>query len=165
MDWVVYASAVGAIIIGLLFPSLRPDRVHFLQKPQMNVTRCIELHNEIVRLGWEGMGRSPDDFHPQTWFEHHGQAAQTARTSLSPDLVAFLQGAYEVTSSTNFHYYASALLYPGDDMFAFLDGACSPTWVSQYDQHQGGLHTVAGLGRYVRLYFANSLSSHPEGLM
>jgi hypothetical protein len=165
MDWIIYAFSIGAILIGLLFPSLRPDRVYFLPKPEMNVTRCIELHNEIVRLGWEGMGRSPEDFHPQTWFEHHGQAAQTARGKFSPDLVAFLQGAFEVESRANFHYYATALLYPGDNMFAFIDSVCSPTWVSEYEQHHGDLQEVAGAGRYVRLYFASSLSSHPEGLM
>ncbi|KAJ4353614.1 uncharacterized protein N0V89_005344 [Didymosphaeria variabile] len=136
----------------------------------MNVARCIELHNKIVRLGWEAMNQDPQDFHPQTWFEHHGQAAQNARRKLSSDLVAFLQGAYEIPESKqqygvqNFHYYATALMYPGDDMFALLDGLCSPSWVNQYEQHHGNLDG-GGLGRYVRLYWANNLASHPEGLI
>ncbi|KAF2450979.1 hypothetical protein P171DRAFT_348907 [Karstenula rhodostoma CBS 690.94] len=132
----------------------------------MNVSRCIELHNEIVCLGWEGMGRSAEDFHPPTWFEHHGQAVRKARGKLSSDLIAFLEGAYEtVDPNQYFHYYASALMAPGDDMFAFVDGICSPRWVNMYEQHHGQLEEVSGLGRYVRLYFANNLSSHPEGLI
>ncbi|KAL1608035.1 hypothetical protein SLS60_002974 [Paraconiothyrium brasiliense] len=137
----------------------------------MNVARCIELHNEIVRLGWEGMGQAPEDFHPKTWFEHHGGAAQKARRKFSSDLVQFLQGAYEVPESNQqhgvqyFHYYATALLSPGDDMFALLDGLCKPTWVNQYEQHHGNLKDGGGLGRYVRLYYANNLVSHPEGLI
>lgn len=167
MDWIIYAFAIGTIIIGILFPSLRPERLSFLPKPRMNVSRRIELHNEIVRLGWEGMGRSPDDFHPQTWFEHHGQVAQNARGKLSPDLVAFLGGAYELERSGElyFHYYVTALMTPGEGMFALLDGMCSSRWVNTYDQHHGQVQEASGLGRYVRLYFANNLSSHPEGLM
>ncbi|KAL5371630.1 hypothetical protein DPSP01_014129 [Paraphaeosphaeria sporulosa] len=166
MDRIVYALTIGAVIIGILFPSLRPERLSFLPKPEMNVSRCIELHNEIVRLGWEGMGRLPEDFHPQTWFEHHGQAAQNVRGKLSSELIAFLEGAYEMSDSSQyFHYYASALMAPGDDMFAFLDGICSPRWVNQYEQHHGQLQDGSGLGRYIRLYFAVNHSSHPEGLI
>ncbi|KAL5416404.1 hypothetical protein PMIN04_008178 [Paraphaeosphaeria minitans] len=166
MDRIIYALTVGTVIIGILFPSLRPERLSFLPKPVMNVSRCIKLHNEIVRLGWQGMGRSTEDFHPKTWFEHHGQAAQSVRGKLSTSLVAFLEGAYEMQDPNQyFHYYASALMAPGDDMFAFLDGICSPRWVNQYEQHHGQLQQVSGLGRYIRLYFAVNHSSHPEGLI
>lgn len=169
MDRFFYALAIGAIIIGIAFPSLRPERLSNIPVSKMNVAHCIELHNEIVRLGWIGMGRPLQDFHPPTWFDYHGQAAQAARRKLSADLVAFLQGAYEIpdayTDRQYFHYFATALMTPGDDMFGFIDGGCSPAWVNQYEAYHGDLTQPGTLGRYVRLYYANSLVSHPEGLM
>ncbi|KAI4643339.1 uncharacterized protein J4E79_011280 [Alternaria viburni] len=59
----------------------------------MNVERCISLHNEIVRHGWVGSGRSPDTLasHSKSWFEVFGDEAEVERSALSPDLVQFLE--------------------------------------------------------------------------
>lgn len=35
------------------------------QVTKMNVDKCVELHNEIVKLGWEGLGRDFNDYKPK----------------------------------------------------------------------------------------------------
>lgn len=91
----------------------------------MNVERCIELHNEIVKHGWIGSGRDPETLNSQckTWFELHGEEAETARSDLSPDLIQFLEQAQipygrEGESCLEFFYWASGLSDPGY-MFEF----------------------------------------------
>lgn len=154
MDWIIYALTIFTILICIFFPSLRPERVVFLpdaQNTQMNVTRCIELHNEIVRLGWLGMGHSLEDFQPRTWFEHYGQAAQDVRGELSANVVAFLEGAWELQDGDqSFYWYADGLVKPGDDMFGDLD----------FEQRLD-----SGVGRFLKLYSAHDFVGHAEGLM
>lgn len=166
MERLIYAATIATILIAIFFPSLRPGRSDFFPAQRLNVSRCVDLHNEIVRLGWEGMRREPEDFQPKSWFEHHGKEAEKASKKLSKELISFLRGAHHVPEEQYFHYYVSALLYPGDDMFALIDQTCG------YVEHQvnmySGFHKRLEhrkLGRYVRLYWAVNHASHPEGLM
>lgn len=166
MDRLIYGSAIAAILVGFVYRSAVPERSAFLPTARLNVTGCVKLHNEIARLGWEGMGHAPADFKPKTWFEFHGDGAKTASKELSKELLAFLQGAYMTPYEHSFHYYAAGLLDPGDDMFAFIDHVCG------YKEHQVNMYSgyhkrleSRKLGRYVRLYPATNLASHPEGLM
>ena len=166
MDRLIYGSAIAAILIGFLYRSVVPERSAFLPKARLNVTGCIQLHNEIVRLGWEGMGYSPADFKPQTWFEFHGEKAEKTSGELSKELQVFLKGAYEMPPRQTFHYYVGGLLSPGGDIFAFIDHVCGykEYQVNMYSGYHRRLESRK-LARYVRLYWATNLASHPEGLM
>lgn len=113
----------------------------------MNVDRCVQLHNDIVRLGWEALGRNTP-VEPTTWFERHGEGAKSVISSLSDDLVAFLKQAHEVDEGRSFFYYVNGLNYPGG-LFEFYK--ISPLRTSPT--------------RYVQLYVANNIASHPVGLM
>lgn len=57
MQQYVYVTVVLAIIASIFFPDLRPRSLSFVPKPSLDVTKCIKLHNEIVRLGYEAMGK------------------------------------------------------------------------------------------------------------
>jgi hypothetical protein len=114
----------------------------------MEVDRCVELHNEIVRLGWEGLGRDASSRPPATWFEFYGAEAETVRGSLSDDVKAFLEQAHQVGEGQSLFYYVGALSHPSlifdFNELAFLEA--SPT-------------------RYVLLYIANNIAAHPMGLV
>ena len=166
MERLIYATTIATVIVAIFFPSLRPGRSDFLPTQRLNVSRCVELHNEIVRLGWEGMGRKSEDFQPEPWFEHYGKDAEKASKELSKELTMFLKGAHKVPDEQYFHYYVSALLYPGDDMFALIDQLCGyvERQVNMYDGYHRRLE-ARKLKRYVRLYWAVNHESHAEGLM
>jgi hypothetical protein len=64
----------------------------------MDVDKCVELHNKILKHGWLRSGKTIEDFEQkrQTWFDQHGDQAEAVAELLSPDLIAFLEGAYTV---------------------------------------------------------------------
>jgi len=91
----------------------------------MNVERCISLHNEIVRHGWVGSGRSADSLasHSKPWFQVFGEEAEAERSALSPDLVQFLEQVQiprveEEGFYTEFFYWVQGLSHP-EYMFEF----------------------------------------------
>jgi len=61
----------------------------------MQVERCVELHNQILRYGWIGSGNSPDLFEAncKIWDHAHGAEAEAVYPHLVPDLVKFLKHA------------------------------------------------------------------------
>ncbi|KAH8634367.1 hypothetical protein IG631_09767 [Alternaria alternata] len=86
----------------------------------MNVDRCIALHNEILRHGWVGSGRSVESLESscQTWFDTFRDAAEAVRADLAPDLVQFLQHARvicdpEAKVDLFFFYWVQNLTDPG----------------------------------------------------
>ena len=86
----------------------------------MNVDRCIALHNEILRHGWVGSGRSVESLESscQTWFDTFSDAAEAVRADLAPDLVQFLQHARvicdpEAKVDLFFFYWVQNLADPG----------------------------------------------------
>ena len=93
----------------------------------MNVERCISLHNEIVRDGWVGSGRSPDTLasHSKSWFEVFGDEAEAERSNLSPNLIQFLEQIQiprveEEGFYPEFFYWVQGLSHP-EYMFEFED--------------------------------------------
>jgi len=93
----------------------------------MNVERCISLHNEIVRHGWVGSGRSPDTLasHSKSWFEVFGDEAEAERSNLSPNLIQFLEQIQiprveEEGFYPEFFYWVQGLSHP-EYMFEFED--------------------------------------------
>ena len=93
----------------------------------MNVERCISLHNEIVRHGWVGSGRSADTLasHSKSWFEVFGDEAEAERSNLSPGLIQFLEKIQiprieEEGFYPEFFYWVQGLSHP-EYMFEFED--------------------------------------------
>ena len=117
-----------------------------VETSRMNVERCVALHNKILSIGWTGRGRDVDDL-GQSWFNFYGEEATTVRDQLSPDLIAFLQQAWEVGDNHSFFYYVNGLHHPSS-LFA------------NHNESQSN-----GQLRYLTLYAANDIAEHPDGLM
>jgi hypothetical protein len=108
----------------------------------MDVDRCVDLHNEILTIGWEGRGNDADDL-GQSWFEYYGEDATNVRDRLSPDLIAFLKRAWEVGDDHSFFYFVAGLNHPSN---MFSEASPDDT-------------------RYLTLYAANDIAEHPDGLV
>lgn len=122
-----------------------PVRIH----GRLDHERCAALHNEILRRGWIGSGRSLDNLETVNWFHYYGQAAEDCRHLLSQDLIAFLEQAQMIKNDDQFclFYYVTGLLSP-DLIWESFDGM-----FEDEDQY-----------RYLTLYGATSIASHPDGL-
>ncbi|KAH7134903.1 hypothetical protein B0J11DRAFT_517185 [Dendryphion nanum] len=115
----------------------------------LDYERCASLHNKIVEIGWERSGRDLKDLEKKNWFERYGEDASSIRSSLSSDLVAFLERTWAVDSNDHsFFYYVWGLQTPK-----------MLTW-SHQTQNDG-----AGFDRFVTLYSANNMVSHYDGLV
>ncbi|KAF2635500.1 hypothetical protein P280DRAFT_411396 [Massarina eburnea CBS 473.64] len=119
-------------------------------QPDLNIDRCVELHTEILRLGWQGMGRDPQNFETKNWFDTYGTEADKMRKYLSKELVAYLERA-GVSNDWSFHWYVYGLQHP--DYIFFWDELFS--WKGGYMDKK----------RYVVLYGANDISEHQVGLV
>lgn len=108
--------------------------------------RCAALHNEILRLGWVGSGRSLDQLETVNWFQYFGQSAIDCRQHLSPDLIDFLEQAQMIKNDDQFclFYYVTGLLGP-DLIWESFD------WMVEDEDKY----------RYLTLYGATSMASHP----
>jgi hypothetical protein len=121
----------------------------------MDVDKCVELHNKILEHGWLRSGKTIEDFEQkrQTWFDQHGDQAEAVSELLSPDLIAFLEGAYTVDCEYDhtFFYYVGGLAGPFNiqDNMETLNMVCEE-----------------GETPYILLYMMNyRFGSHPVGLM
>lgn len=133
----------------------------------MDVERCISLHNETVRHGWVGSGRSPDTLasHSKSWFEIYGEEAEAERSNLSPYLIQFLEQVQiprveEEGFYPEFFYWVQGLSHP-EYMFEFED------MLSDYDDDKGEDEEEEGdEGRRLVLYAAGHFDTgHICGLM
>lgn len=122
-----------------------PVRIH----GRLDHERCAELHNEILRRGWTGSGRSLDRLETVNWFEYYGQAANDCRPLLSQDLIAFLEQVQIVKNDDQFFlfFYVTDLFGP-DRIWETFD------WMFEDEDKY----------RYLTLYCATSMASHPDGL-
>jgi hypothetical protein len=122
-----------------------PARYH----GRLDHERCAALHNEIIRRGWSGSGRPLDQLETVNWFQYYGQETEDSRHLLSQDLVAFLEQAQKIKNDDQFclFYYVIGLLGP-DRMWETFD------WMFEDEEKY----------RYLTLYGATSMASHPDGL-
>lgn len=122
-----------------------PIRYH----DRLDHERCAALHNELVQRGWIGSGRSLDQLETVNWFQYDGQDAEDSQRLLSKDLVAFLEQAQMIKNDGQFclFYYVTGLLSP-DRMWETFD------WMFEDEDKY----------RYLTLYGATSMASHPDGL-
>jgi hypothetical protein len=111
--------------------------------------RCAALHNEIIRRGWIGSGRPLNQLETVNWFQYYGQHAEDCRHLLSQDLVAFLEQAQKIKNDDQFSlfYYMTGLLGPNSMWESFK-------WLFEDEEER----------RYLTLYGATSMASHPDGL-
>lgn len=68
-----------------------------LESRVFDVDRCIELHNQLVRIGWEGSGQDFEGTEMQTWWEMYGADCdeQDLTLRLIPEVIDFLKGALQ----------------------------------------------------------------------
>ncbi|GAB7353348.1 hypothetical protein MBLNU459_g3833t1 [Dothideomycetes sp. NU459] len=101
------------------------------------------------KLGWTGSGNSLDALETLTWFRYHGEAAENVRSILSESLVAFLERALIIKNDDHgsLFFYVHGLVQPGRLRETF-------EWREEEEAEP----------RYVTLYGANSMASHPDGL-
>ena len=111
--------------------------------------RCAALHNEFIRRGWIGSGRSLDTLETVNWFQYYRRDAEDCRHLLSPDLVAFLEQAQMIKNDDQFclFYYVTGLFGP-DRIWETFE------WMVEDEEKY----------RYLTLYAATSMASHPDGL-
>jgi hypothetical protein len=122
----------------------------------MDVDKCVILHNKILERGWLQSGKPIEDLEQnrKTWFEYHGDEAEAIRDTLSPDLIAFLERAYEVDCEN------------GHSFFYYVAGLFSPALV--HEQSDTFNHESADDDdlQIIVLYNMNySFGSHPVGLL
>jgi hypothetical protein len=120
----------------------------------MDVQRCVTLHNEILLHGWTHAGNSADIFESscKTWYDNDQTAAEAIRSDLTPDLFDFLRQARQPPSDQYFHlFYYVHSFHQGDRLYIDTEG-----W--EYEIDEGDEK------RYVTLYAATQLASHPQGL-
>ncbi len=81
----------------------------------MDVNKYVVLHNKILEHGWVHSGRSREDLERdrKAWFDYHGDEAEAIRGILSPDIIAFVERAYEVDCEDGhaFFYYVAGLFF------------------------------------------------------
>lgn len=120
----------------------------------MDVQRCVNLHNEILLHGWTQSGNSAETFESncKTWYDSDPAEAENVRSDLTSDLFDFLRQARQPPVGQYFHffYYVHSLYHPNR---MYID---YERW--QYDVEEGNKK------RYVTLYGAPSVQSHPQGL-
>jgi hypothetical protein len=133
---------------GLFYWEVTKD--HPVRMPgRLDHERCAALHHEIIRRGWIGSGRPLDQLETVNWFQYYGQEAEDCRHLLSQDLVLFLEQAQMIKNDDQFSlfYYVTCLLGP-DQMWESFE------WMFEDEEKY----------RYLTLYGATSMASHPDGL-
>lgn len=127
----------------------------------MNIDRCVSLHNEIFRLGCEGMGYNFSEFKTKNWFEVMGEVgAEEKRPLLSKEIIKFLERVH-ANNEWNFAYWVDAILPPeriADNLENYHTG---PGTYQMPKRRQ-----KKGIARYVTLYGTSvNMVSHSEGLI
>ncbi|CAO2656567.1 Nn.00g053700.m01.CDS01 [Neocucurbitaria sp. VM-36] len=136
----------------------------------MNVERCIELHNEILRHGWVNSGHDPSQFGSAarpwvSYFNDFGDAGQAILPDLVPELGQFLQQAriveYEPDRSGgySFFFWVDNLARPGN-MFEYEE-----MWEMILDKPYKPMKCKYEAKRFIVLYTLNQLASHHVGLV
>ncbi|KUJ13267.1 uncharacterized protein LY89DRAFT_784998 [Mollisia scopiformis] len=130
-----------------------------LESPAFDVDRCIELHNQITRIGWGGSGQNPEGDEMQTWWEMYGADCdeQDLTPRLIPEVIDFLKGALQPdpdeTGSDS----------PYQNFFYYIQGLAIPETILSENFILEGLDEDPP--RYVLLYHVTDLKTHPCGII
>lgn len=135
----------------------------------MNVERCIELHNEILRYGWVNSGHDLSQFETaaKPCMSFFGDDGLAILPDLAPELGQFLQQVRvlfnepEVSRGYSFFFWVDNLAHPGD-MFRYEE-----MWEMSLDFHYEGMPAKREyeVRRFILLYPLNQLVSHHVGLV
>lgn len=150
----IAVAIVIAITAWLYSYTTRENPFMLKVPPPLDVDLCVKLHNEIVSRGLAASNRSIADIEVQNWFQFNGKEAEAARHFLSADTTAFLERVH-ANYNESFHYYVGTLTSPSR-ILQFNTGY----WSEEPSKKKKNL-----LVKYVILYEANNIASHPEGLM
>lgn len=135
----------------------------------MNVERCIELHNEILRHGWVNSGHDPSQFETaaKPWISDFGDNGRAMLSDLTPELGQFLQQARVISrepgesGAYSFFFWVKNLAAPGD-MFELEELWEMWTDGVAYDEIPMREYETK---RFLVLYNLNLLASHYVGLV
>ena len=135
----------------------------------MNVERCIELHNEILRHGWVKSGHDPSQFETadKPWMNYLGDDELAILPDFIPKLGQFLQQARIIfdkpdeSGGYSFFFWVDNLAAPGN-MFEYEE-----MWEMWLDMHYDGMPPKREYEpkRFMVLYTLNQLASHVVGLV
>lgn len=123
----------------------------------LDVERCVALHNEIVQYGWgkSSRGQAGEELEAVNWYErssrddaYRDEQLDSVRPRLSSPLAAFLDGALTTGVEHSFFYHVSGLNSPSQFFFSHED-----------------FHDDLEKDRFLTLYAAHNLASHPDGLV
>ncbi|ETS74764.1 hypothetical protein PFICI_13248 [Pestalotiopsis fici W106-1] len=116
----------------------------------LDVERCAALHNEILWHGWNKSGGRPEDFPGVNWYEQYrDDGAGDSRKRFSAPLAAFLDKALSTSNVAHSFFY-------------HLSGLNAPSYM--WDNHEW-YQDDPDKYRYLTLYLAHSMASHPDGLV
>lgn len=119
----------------------------------MDWTTCAALHNQIMRIGWEGSGRSFDDLNRTTMWQRYGTEFEAIQDRLTPSVTEFLKHAWNTP-------------YPveprGFSFFYFVGSLAAPDYMFFNREIE---NVDAGWDRYVTLYAANYIGEHSDGVV
>ena len=142
-------TGFGALFSGNFSLASLWNGVPWASSSAMNSERCANLHNQIVEIGWEGSGRRLEDLERKSWFEQYGDDANAVRSSLSAELILFLERAWVPDAGRHsFFYYVWGLQHP-------------KALYQNHETHNSG----SGFNRYLTLYDAHNMVSHHDGLV
>src|SRR3954452_22858279 len=94
----------------------------------MNVERCIELHNEILRHGFVNSGHDSSQFEKATepWISYFGNRGRAILSDITPELGQFLQQARIIFTEPgedgpySFFFWVNNLAVP-EEIFEYED--------------------------------------------
>ncbi|RFU30349.1 hypothetical protein B7463_g5997, partial [Scytalidium lignicola] len=154
----------------LLSKDLLPSRSFTFLKVEMslepvfsedtfNIEKCIELHNELVSIGFERSGLDSDDVRLLTWWDVYGDQcdAEGITQKLIPTVINFLKGAQLVDPEfieSNYEY---------KNLFYYLQNLSIPETILSNRYITDGLDQEPP--QYVLLYQVTDIVSHSCGIL
>lgn len=130
----------------------------------MNVERCVELHNEILRHGWTHSGHDLAQFETAAipWYSCFYENELRTFSDLVPELRQFLQEARMITDVEcyNFFFWVSG---PANLEYMFEFEEMWECALDEDNEKEPSLEYEKK--RYILLYPLNQLASHQVGLL
>ncbi|CAK3879677.1 Hypothetical predicted protein [Lecanosticta acicola] len=116
--------------------------------------RCADLHNQIIRRGWEATGQDWSDYPSATFWDAHPERHDALSQLAHPKVVQFWQRALDSGQAEHdapyqyFLYHVYGLAFPDEfrDMMEIMNVDAEAE------------------DRFILLYNAASLESHPAGI-
>ena len=136
----------------------------------MNVERCIEIHNEILRYGWVNSGHNASQFEvaAKPWISYFGDNGRAMLSDLTSELGQFLQQARVLFNEPgelgaySFFFWIDNLAAPGN---MFEQEEMWEMWTDDAAGDKFPPKREYETKRFLVLYTLNQLASHHVGLV